>query len=219
MRSPATLLSDMRKAPGRQKPARDPRKRSFAEILEELRLLGLAGCYFTPQQYAHELAKYLGIAIVLIFPDDRDAEYYRAYRARYGSAAGLRYVPEHKLALIEVPESFEGLARLMLAFHEMSHLAAGHYIPDDRTVTDPLGSMHRTQPIVEGHQPSFALSLRAAPARHLHELDAELRARDVLLAAVYGPRIYDRQEHLAGLSESRFPRPTLRPAALRNLFG
>ena len=198
-------------------PTRHPRDRSFGEILEELRLLGLAGKYFTPGEYADALAEYLDITIHLLYPDDRNSPFYQALRSRYKSAAGLRYVPEHRLAIIEVPESFEGISKLVLVFHELSHIAAGHPIPDDRIATesrasgsDRLGQQDFDQ--IRG------VARREPPRPELRELDADLRARDLLRASIYGPAVYDRVEQFVATEDRSFPRPTITPSAFRNLF-
>lgn len=220
MRGVLSLISGGRLRAGRRRlnAACHPRDREFGEVLNEVRRLGLAGKYFTPDQFADNLAERLGITIKLIYPDEREASLYRALRARYGFAAGLHYFPDRKLALIEIPSSFEGVARLMLAFHELSHLAAGHPIAKHRILHDARGSETLSKADEEPFKLPVQLARREAPAPELCELDADLRARDILRCAIYGHKVYDRDEHFLALKEHWFPRPKIVPTVLRNLF-
>lgn len=208
------------------KPACHPNERSVGELLEELRRLGLAGRFFVPRDYADALERALGITIHIIEPEDTDADLYKALRRRYDLAAGLTYIPECWLAIIVVPQSFQGITRLMLLFHELSHLAAGHPMPERRVIYEAGGEgdhtkgTERTEETQRSgfYEPPFILSRRESPPPELCELDADLRARTVCRASIYGVRIYDRAEQYLGLTDHRFPWPTVTPSNFGDLF-
>ncbi len=145
------------------------------EFQNELVTLGLSGKPFTPATYAVALEAHTGLNIQFRSLSDQHWPQFSRQLARSGTMAELIYLSDPPGVTILLPSSLPPLLFNLTAYHELAHLAAGHYSPDPAEAPN--------------WQSTRYLSSRAPPAdTRQREQEANLRARYALLAGSLGPR-------------------------------
>src|SRR5215211_1073705 len=153
----------------------NPSPVSPEEFQDELVTLGLSGKLFTPATYAAALEAYTGLRIRFRSLCDQQWPQFSRGLARSGTMAELIYSSDPPGVTILLPGSLPPLLFNLTAYHELAHLAAGHYSPDPT--------------VVPSCQPARSLSTRVPPMDQARkEQEANLRARYALLAGSLGPR-------------------------------
>jgi hypothetical protein len=152
-----------------------PSALSPEEFQNELVALGLSGKFFTPATYAAALEAHAGLKIRFRCLCDEQWPQFSRGLARSGTMAELIYSSDPPAVTILLPASLPPLLFNLTAYHELGHVAAGHY---------SLGPIE-----ISGCEPAPSLSGRDPPSeRDRQEHEADLRARYALLAGSLGPR-------------------------------
>ena len=181
----------------------------FADFHSELKILRLAGQTYDVMQYAQRLADYLGLVIKVDACDDLEHPLLRAQMSYYGIAGGLFHEPSTRTVWIAVPTSLDMKAQVLVVYHELAHVAAGHpfkraqvlqakaheqdllqAFPKDFRQRDD-GLFEPTKRLARQPVPDICDAQRTL-ARCENEADA--RARYALKAGLYGENIYYRDE-------------------------
>lgn len=182
---------------------------TFADFNAELKVLRLAGRTYDVTQYAQRLADYLVLVIKVVACDDVKNPLLQAQMAYYGIGGGLFYEPATRTAWIVVPTSLDMKAQVLVVYHELAHIAAGHpfkraqvlqaqaheknlseafpgdFRQRDDGLFEPANRLAR-QPIPDTSDAHCALARC--------EDEADVRARYALKAGLYGENIYYRDE-------------------------
>jgi hypothetical protein len=152
-----------------------PAALSPEEFQNELVALGLSGMFFTPATYAAALEAHTGLKIRFRCLCDQQWPQFSRALARSGTMAELIYCGDPPVVTILLPGSLPPLLFNLTAYHELGHLAAGHY---------SLGPIEKSS-----CKPAPSLSGRVPPAGNdRKEQEADLRARYALVAGSLGPR-------------------------------
>ena len=152
-----------------------PAALSPEEFQNELVALGLSGQYFTPATYAAALEAHTGLKIRFRCLCDEQWPQFSRGLARSGTMAELIYCGDPPEVTILLPSSLPTLLFNLTAYHELGHVAAGHY---------SLGPIE-----IPRCKPARSLSGRVPPTEHNRkEHEADLRARYALVAGSLGPR-------------------------------
>lgn len=196
------------------RPFRRSRGYTFAEFLSELKILRLAGRTFDIKQYAQRLADCLGLIIKVVGCDDVAYPLLRAQLAFHGIGGGLFFEPQERTSWIVVPGSLDPMAQVLVAYHELGHIAGGHpferrYLLRDDEGGESYGHLLRLRP--DGMwEPRLRLARRKPPAEpepnetlRACEEEANLRARYALKAGLYGEEIYYRDEFFFAVKDRR----------------
>ena len=194
---------------------------TFADFNAELKVLHLAGRTYDVTQYAQRLADFVGLVIKVVSCNDVDDPLLQAQMAYHGIGGGLFYEPATSTVWIVVPTSLDMKAQVLLVYHELAHIAAGHpfkraqvlhkQAQEYLTAAYPRHFRKRSDCLYE---PTRLLAQRRCPdtgdsqstlARCEHEADA--RARFALKAGLYGEHIYYRDEFFFAFKDrpSYFP--------------
>lgn len=153
----------------------NPSAISPEEFQNELVTLGLSGTLFTPATYAAALEAYTGLRIRFRSLCDQQWPQFSRGLARSGTMAELIYSSDPPGVTILLPGSLPPLLFNLTAYHELAHLAAGHYSPGPSEAPSC--------------QPARSLSTRVPTTdQRQREQEADLRARYALLAGSLGPR-------------------------------
>ncbi len=163
---------------------RDPVAPTFEQFVHELALLGLEGAYLTAESYAAALAKYLRTPIrietitnhVSLNPASLEARSLRRELAVTGHMGATKLLTrEGELSyLILYLDDLDWWLREHTLFHELGHIAAGHFreMPSVPARTRRLVSRLADRPPVKDPD--------------LREDEADLRANYALLASSLG---------------------------------
>ncbi len=166
---------------------------SFLDFLDELRLLGLYGRYFSWEDYRDRLEAHLGVKVHVRFPHDPLAR-----MALLGDDLGRVYRDEETGdALVLVSGQLEEFEVLEVIYHELGHVAGGHPLPSGNVVEGlSMGSFDAPSfdPEPEGDTaqsgwwdpPRSILGPPAPRDEGYCERDATLRAEYAILAGHYG---------------------------------
>lgn len=182
---------------------------TFTYFNDELKVLRLAGRTYDVTQYAQRLADYLGLVIKVVTCNDISNPLLRAQMAYYGIGGGLFYEPGAKTAWIVVPSSLDMKAQVLVVYHELAHIAAGHPLKPPQLLHEGAAEQHVAEAF-PGHfvkrsddlcEPTRRLARRRTPdtgdsqnTLAQCELEADLRARYAFKAGLYGEHIYYRDE-------------------------
>lgn len=149
---------------------------------QELRVLGLYGRPFGWEEYRDRLAVHLGIEIRVVFVDEDQNAVLHMVLAQEGSPGLVKRDEETGDALVLVLASLDDLARTLVVFHELSHVAGGHPVPTDESAgASPDGGA------AEFWDPPMSVLGGPAPRdEDLCERDARLRAELALQAGLFG---------------------------------
>jgi hypothetical protein len=165
----------------------------FLDFLDELRLLGLQGRYFSWEEYRDRLQSHLGIKVLVRFLDDPLVR-----MALLGDDLGRVYRDEETGdALVLVSGQLEEFEVLEVIYHELGHVAGGHPLPYGNVVEGlSMGSFDvpSFDPESEGdtghsgwwNPPRSVLGPTAPRDEGYCEREATMRAEFSILAGHYG---------------------------------
>ncbi len=166
---------------------------SFLDFLDELRLLGLYGRYFSWEDYRQRLEAHLGVKVRVRFPDDPLVR-----MALLGDDLGRVYRDEETGdALVLVSGQLEEFEALEVIYHELGHVAGGHPLPRGKAVEGlSMGSFDAPSLEAESegdtrqggwwNPPRSILGPPAPRDEGYCEREATLRAEYAILAGHYG---------------------------------
>lgn len=182
-----------------------PERRVLAETLDELKVLGLSGRTFEPEEFAAALASYLTLDIKISSFADPSYPLLRKHMESMGVIAAVFHSADHSTAWVLIPDGITGIPRRKVIYHELVHLAAGHPIwPKHLLHEERMSVLHEDQP----YNPPNRLARREPPQDRIScENDADLRAEALLKASVYGHKAADRPEHWCAIKDHDFPLP------------
>lgn len=103
----------------------------------ELHELGLSGVRFGPPDYARDLAQHLGISILFapVGPAAHPAKHARLVAAEH--LAETTFLRRWCTAVIEMPTTLPCFLAELVAYHELSHIAAGDLVDGVRLSPTP----------------------------------------------------------------------------------
>lgn len=179
---------------------------SFGDFMKELKLLRLAGTTFGPEEYAQRLADWLSLKIIVTRCNDAEYPLLQAKLVHYKIGGGLFFEPQNFTVWIVVPDSLDLMTQIRVVFHELSHLAAGHPYKHEYLLSeDPFVS----SPLIEQRDgglwyPLSRLARREARSDLQYcEEEANIRTNFAMKAALYGERIYYRDEFFFALKDRK----------------
>lgn len=183
----------------------------FAETLDELKELDLAGVTFYPKELAAKLADYLGITIEIGSLRVLNHPLVKRKMQELGLVAALVCDPRSNTVWVVIPDGLTGITRRKVILHELAHLIAAHPL-EPAYMIDVNEDSSAEEVLSEPWRPLRKLAERTAPEDHdACEEDADMRADALLKASIYGRNAVDRPEYFVGLKDSRFPRPSMPP--------
>lgn len=142
-----------------------PDRRVLAETLDELKVLGLSGRTFEPEEFAAALASYLTLDIKISSFADPSYPLLRKHMESMGVIAAVFHSADHSTAWVLIPDGITGIPRRKVIYHELVHLAAGHPIwPKHLLHEERMSVLHEDQPY---NPPQQAGAARAAARQDL----------------------------------------------------
>lgn len=185
-----------------------PRARAGYEALdiqryiEELKVLGLCGEYFTPGVYADCIEGPLGLEIQMKTIAEVEHPAIIKKLSEEGITGGLIILPGPRpVAYVLTPEMPSPTEEIMSQYHELSHLAGIHPIPPRRLLEPENGGSVQTG--CSWRPPGRLLPGTIPPVDDgLCEAEAEKRAEYCYLAGTHGMQFCARYDYALGKDPS-----------------